>query len=876
MDLATSHLGTDLDGLAALVAVDLLEGPFVLGLPGSMDPVATRFWRDQAVAPLLPEPDLRARLEAASSLGRLVVVDTARRERLGFLADHVDRFASVVAYDTHAALDGDLPPASPPLEAAAATVSPLILRLAERGVTPTPAQAGLLLLGVHADTGHLLFPNTTAVDYRAAALCAAWGAPLSWPAEYVPRGLDRHRLRLVERMAERVTHVDAGGHRVALLTLDLDDYEPDLAPLLDTLRRAEGWSAALLVAADPRRTTVIGRSDGRVDVAAALRELGGGGHPEAASASLRACPLVEARALVVEALRAAAPPRVAGALATRPVYALAADDTVDAAAAALHRYRINALPLTRAGDYVGLVSRREVDEALRHGLGARAAVSISTAPPARVPPDASVAAVREALLANPGRLVLVGEPGAPPVGVLTRSDVFRAAAVDPPLAGVQRPPPPSRTRQALEASLSPGDLALVDALGALADAHGDALYLVGGAVRDVLLGRPVVDLDLVVLGDAPTLGRLAAERLGGRVHVHEAFGTCAWTTPDGRRVDLTSARTESYRHPGALPDVERGGLRHDLLRRDFTVNAMALAVGPARGGELVDPFGGQIDLEQRTLRVLHGLSFHDDPTRAWRAARFAGRFDFSLAPGTQALLREALASGFVERVGQQRLGAELHKLLSEPLVVRCVAMLREWGLLAPIHPALAGDRGLLDRVARVREGWARYRALTGDGDGAGGEPEPGEPQWIALGWALGTDERRALGKLTGKVKGRTGRWVAGPTRVKAALAALGGATRGSERAAALAGLEPAERVCVLALGDAAGEQAVRWWEREGVGRRSAVDGAQLIALGAAPGPPLRRALAAAQAGAWDGADADGQLALARAALAAEGALAAPD
>lgn len=872
MDLATSHLGTDLDGLAALVAVDLLEGPFVLGLPGSMDPVATRFWRDHGgpIATLVAEPELRARVEdAAAHLGRLVVVDTARRERLGFLADHVDRFASAVAYDTHAAPDDDLPGAG--LEAAAATVSPLVLRLAARGITPTPAQAGLFLLGVHADSGHLLFPNTSPVDYRAAALCAGWGAPLAWAAEYVPRGLDRHRLRLVERMAERVTFVDAGGHRVAVLSLDLDDYEPDLAPLVDVLRRAEGWAAALLIAADPRRTTVIGRSDGRVDVAAALRDLGGGGHAEAASASLRACPMVEARALVIEALRAAAPSRVAAALATRDVYALAAEDTVDAAAAALHRYRINALPLTRDGEYVGLVSRREVDEALRHGLGGRAAISISTAPPARVAPDATLAEAREALLVNPGRLVLVGRAGEAPIGVLTRSDVFRAAAVDPPLAGVQGPPPPSRTRERLAASLAAPDLALVDGLGALAEELGAELYLVGGAVRDVLLGRAVFDLDLVVLGDAPTLGRLAVERHGGRVHVHEVFGTCAWTSPDGRRVDLTSARTESYRHPGALPDVARGGLRHDLLRRDFTVNAMALAVGPSRAGELVDPFGGQIDLDQRTLRVLHGLSFHDDPTRAWRAARFAGRFDFGLAPGTQALLREALAGGFAGRVGPERLGAELHKLLSEPLVVRCVAMLREWGLLAPIHPALAGDRGLLDRVARVREGWARYRTLTG-----AGEPEAGEPQWIALGWALGTEERRALGRLTGKVRGRTGRWVAGPTRVKAAIAALAGATRGSERAAALGGLEASERVCVLALGGDGAREAVAWWEREGAGRRSAVDGKALIALGAQPGPALRRALEAAQAGAWDGVDAEGQRALAVEALAAAGALPTPD
>jgi len=860
MDLATSHLGTDLDGLASLLAVSLLEGPLEVGLPGSMDAVTTRFYRDrgEALLPLVPEPILRERL-ASGPLGRLLVVDTARAERLGFIGEAIPRFTEVCAFDTHGPEEGDLPRRA--LTPAAATVAPLVLALAAAGHVPTAEQAGLFLLGVHADTGHFTFMGTTQVDHEAAAVCLSWGAPMAWVDRYVPRGLDRDRLRYIEQMAARAERLTAGGRSLMMLSLDLDEYVPDLAPLLDELRRAEGWETAVLVAADPRRTSFIGRSTGAIDVAAVLRELGGGGHPEAAAAAIRACPLPEARALLVEAMtRAVAQPR-AGDLASTALYELPADATVQDAADALHRFRVNALPLTERGAYVGAVSRREVDEALRHGLADTPVSAISGGPPPWVPEDATLDTLRETLLANQGRLALVGSPETGARGVITRSDVFRSALLDPPLAGLRRAPPRARMNAALERAIPEADRALLAAVARVAEARDERVFLVGGAVRDVLLQRTVEDLDLVVLGDGPALARDVVAAHGGRVHAHEAFGTATWLSSDERRVDLTTARTESYRAPAALPSVERGGLRHDLYRRDFTVNAMALELTPSQAGGLVDPFGGQLDLRDGTLRVLHGLSFHDDPTRAWRAARFAGRFDFDLAPGTRALLREALRSGVMERLGPERLGAELHKLLGEVQVARCVAFLRDWGLLAPIHPALPGDRDLLARVARYREAWARYQALAEDRG-----LSPGEPQWIALGRGVPLDGRRDRRRLTGGVRGRTSRWIAGPDRVRGALRELARAARPAERAAALRRLEPSELVGVLADGDAAAGDAVAWWVREGRHVTPAVSGGDLIARGATPGPGFAAALARAAEVAYDGGDAAAQLAAALSAI----------
>jgi len=208
-------------------------------------------------------------------------------------------------------------------------------------------------------------------------------------------------------------------------------------------------------------------------------------------------------------------------------------------------------------------------------------------------------------------------------------------------------------------------------LDAVREAATEPVYLVGGAVRDLLLGLGRADIDLVVEGDAAAL----ASRLGADVVSHERFAT-AKVSLDGHVVDIASARAESYPHPGALPVVEpASGLEADLARRDFTINAMAI---PLRGEPgPIDPHGGRADLETGLLRVLHPGSFVDDPTRALRAARYASRFDFELERETAALLRAADLS----TVSADRRDAELLRLAGEAEAPRAFSLLDEWGLV---------------------------------------------------------------------------------------------------------------------------------------------------------------------------------------------------
>ncbi len=248
-------------------------------------------------------------------------------------------------------------------------------------------------------------------------------------------------------------------------------------------------------------------------------------------------------------------------------------------------------------------------------------------------------------------------------------------------------------------SLPPSARPLVVALKHAAERQGLRLYLVGGCLRDLLLGRPTLDLDLTVEGDAAALARPVAARAGLRCVAHAAFGT-ATIKGEGFLLDVASARSETYARPGALPKVRPGTIREDLARRDFSVNAMALALTGPRRGELIDPCGGLADLERRLIRVLHERSFVEDATRVLRAVRYEVRLGFRLEEKTEARLRRDVS--YLETISGARLRRELSRVLAEGRPEVALRRLDELGALAAIHPSLAFGDAQAEAVARLR------------------------------------------------------------------------------------------------------------------------------------------------------------------------------
>jgi tRNA nucleotidyltransferase (CCA-adding enzyme) len=296
-------------------------------------------------------------------------------------------------------------------------------------------------------------------------------------------------------------------------------------------------------------------------------------------------------------------------------------------------------------------------------------------------------------------------------GAVTRTDLLRhmyGGRREHPEAfydvdNLELPPRCDSVNALITRRLSLATRDLLHELGAVGDGLGLSVYVVGGFVRDLLLGQENLDVDVTVEGDGIFFAERFAGVHGGRVRSHQAFGTAVIVRPDGSKIDVASTRLEYYESPGVLPTVERSSLRHDLYRRDFTINTLALCLNGDRFGLLTDYFGGRQDIQKRTVRVLHNLSFVEDPTRVFRAIRFEQRLGFPIASHTESLIRSAVRMKLLEKVGGQRLFNELVLILEEREPAAAIGRMAALGLLPSIHPSL---RYAPDTV-RVVEGAAR-------------------------------------------------------------------------------------------------------------------------------------------------------------------------
>jgi tRNA nucleotidyltransferase (CCA-adding enzyme) len=394
---------------------------------------------------------------------------------------------------------------------------------------------------------------------------------------------------------------------------------------------------------------------------------------------------------------------------------------------------------------------------------------------------------------------------------------------------------------------------LLRSAGKIGEGLGASVYAVGGFVRDLLLGGEAPDVDLVVEGDGVAFARRLGEEIGGTVLVHGGFGTAsieggrapAGAGIDGAplgRVDVASARRERYAGAGALPDVEPTGLIEDLRRRDFSVNAMAVALGPDRFGRLVDPLGGQRDVRARRLRALRPLAFVEDPTRIFRAARYAARLGLRLDGPTLAAIRLAAARRSYVALSGQRLWREIELVAGEARARQAFEHLVRWGAISLLNTRNVAPGYL---VAAERLGrWAKTAGVAVD---------PAELYMLAL---LAGRPPAAVGRCLDRLA------LTGEPRARLEAGAMAGplARRLEARRLppsavdeALRPVPPAAALSAWLRGDARARRRIEWYLAEGRAMQPRLTGADLLALGVPRGPQVGRALAMLRRRRLDGA-----------------------
>lgn len=692
MDLITSHGNLDFDSLAAMVAAQKLYPRAKIVLPAAMGKNVREFI--QLHRDILDTKDVRE-VELGKTK-RLIVVDTKIKSRLGELKDLPGKKGvETIVFDHHPPTDEDMKADHDYSENAGASTTILIKRLRESNIGISPFEATLFALGIHEDTGSLTYPSTTFEDADAMAYLMLKHANTKIVHRFLDFSLDAEQQKLLGELLKSAHSVDVEGVLVLFTRAKVSSYVDSASALTHKVGDLENMDVVITFLQLKDRINIIGRSRlGEVDMTAVLDVVGGGGHPQAASAVVQATDVEELESKLIAAIKKnIKESQTARDIMTTLVHTIDISTSIKEARDEMRRFGLTGLPLTEKGKLAGLITAKEADNAVRNGLAHAPVKGFMTKKVVTVAPDAPAAGVQDILSSSDIDRVPVIEKGEI-IGIISRREILRKIhgpsyrlPIKAPMEASRRFSPPE-IKGRLDALLPHKVRTLLSRLGDIADEEDVHVYLIGGFVRDLLMNHRNLDIDLVVEGNGIFFARSIVKVLGGRFTAHEKFATSVVILPDGFRIDIASARTEFYEQPAALPQVELGSIRQDLFRRDFTINAMAISLNKKTFGELLDYFGGESDIENRKIHVLHELSFVDDPTRIFRAVRFEQRYGFKISEETEELISSAVKMQLIGRLTGVRIRDELVALLNEPAPWQALKRIDELGVLKSLNGKL--------------------------------------------------------------------------------------------------------------------------------------------------------------------------------------------
>jgi len=706
LTVITTHINADFDALASMLAAQKLYPDSMAVFPGSQEKNLRNFFIKSMVY-LFNMADIKD--IDLDSVKKLVLVDTRQASRIGKLSAVLERpDVDIHIYDHHPPMSNDIKGHYEVYYATGATVTILTEILKEKDIEISPDEATILCLGIYEDTGSFTFPSTTEKDFTAAAFLLSKGANLNVVSNLISREISPEQVGLLNDMIQASTRYNIDGVEIVITSVSTDNYVSDFAFLVHKMVKMENLDAIFAIARMGDKMYIVARSRiPEVDVGAIVTPLGGGGHTFAAAATIKGKTLVQIENELIEILynKIKSHSR-AKDLMSSP--AITVDENVSCKDAGdlLTRYNINALLVTQKNNgkeqLQGFITRQIIEKAMYHGLDHIPIKEYMTTDMASVESDSELSEIQEKIIENKQRILPVVEKDII-LGVITRTDLLnilvrQSRQTDSDSTDVLKGHVHVRTRNILKfmkERLTPRIINILKTIGEKAEELGYDAYVVGGFVRDLFLYRNNEDIDIVIEGDGIEFAKKYAKIVDARIHSHAKFGTAVIIFPDGFKIDVASARMEYYKFPAALPTIEMSSIKLDLYRRDFTINTLAIQLNPSKFGMLIDFFSAQKDLKEKIIRVLHNLSFVEDPTRVFRAIRFEQRFGFSIGKLTSGLIENAVKMDFFKRLSGRRVFAELRQILEEENPLSAISKMNEYHLLHIIHPSIILNNELI-------------------------------------------------------------------------------------------------------------------------------------------------------------------------------------
>jgi len=706
LTVITTHSNADFDAIGSMLAAHKLYPGSLVIYPEFNEKNSKNFFVS-SMAYLFNMIDIKE--IDKTEIGRLVIVDTRQAHRIGELADIVNSpGVEIHIFDHHPATKKDIKADFEVNHATGANVTLLAEMIRKDNIALTAEEATVMCLGIYEDTGSFTFSSTTERDFTAAAFLVSKGADLGTIANLIAKEMDPRQISLLNDMINAAVSHTINGLEVIVTTVSCDEYIHDLAFLVQKMMRIESLTALFGIALMKNKIYISARSRSpEVDVGTIVSELGGGGHKYAAAATIKEKTLAQTENELVAILRKHIKSKnLAESIMSSPAISADPEITCKTARDLLSRYNVNALLVVKTENekkkLLGYISRQVIEKALYHSLDDIPISEYMSTEFAVVGPEADLVEIQQKIIENKQRLLPVIKDNEI-IGVITRTDLLNllvqeSDAKKQQLTMEKQAAAHPRTKNItafMKERLAGRIIKLLRHIGEVADQLGFSAYVVGGFVRDLFLYRHNEDIDIVIEGDGIAFAKKFSKLYGARINAYEKFGTAVIIFSDGFKIDVASARMEYYNAPAALPTVEMSSIKMDLLRRDFTINTLSVALNKSSFGSLIDFFGAQRDLKEKVIRILHNLSFVEDPTRVFRAIRFEQRFGFTIGKLTSGLIENVVKMDFFKRLSGRRVFSELCHILKEENPTPYLIRLNEYNLLTIIDPSFVLNKKMI-------------------------------------------------------------------------------------------------------------------------------------------------------------------------------------
>lgn len=712
MDVITTHINADFDTLASMIAARKIYPNAIVAFPAGVEKSVREFLKNFPIPGFSP---VKAKDIDLNSIKNLILVDTRQKSRIGIFSEIIgEPGVDVHIYDHHPESEDQITAGTQAIKPYGSTASIMVEIIKEKELSLSPEEATAIMMGIYEDTGMLTFTSTCEADYLAAAHMMSCGADLMQVTRILQKDMSAEQIALINDLNNNTTTYTIGGNEIAISTASSDRYLDDAAMLIHKTSIAHHCDANFALLRMENKIYLIGRSKTvGVDAGNISAALGGGGHHSAGSATIRDLTLTEAKnKLFIVLDELVSELKTASDIMSSPVKEISPDKSLEYAKELMSRFNINVLPVVSKGRLLGLISRQDAGKAIYHDLGDKKIKDFMTSDYSTVEVDSPLLMTQEIIIEENQKFLPVMKSGRI-AGCITRTDLLRLLHQD---SKKETHYTPSKTHSKnlkgiIRGRLPKWILNIFLAASEQAEIAGVNLYLVGGFVRDLIINRKNLDIDFVVEGDGIAYGEGLAKKLNGRIKTHKKFGTAIIILPDGFKIDVASARMEFYKTAAELPTVEAGPIKMDLYRRDFTINSMAIRLNKKGFGELLDYFGGVRDIKEKKIRVLHSLSFIEDPTRAFRAVRFEDRFKFNIGKQSLSLIKNASRLNFFNKVSKARTFNELKIILKEGKPLPALKRMEELGILKYMHPKFEITKGTESLFSEAEKVFDWYNLL---------------------------------------------------------------------------------------------------------------------------------------------------------------------